>query len=181
MLTYYKKIELENFDTVIEKCLAYIKGIDTIYNRKTPRTSWYNVSVEELTSVCPELVTAFNKYDLKIVMAAAYVMYHNSHTLVHVDNYKYQTRINLPLLNCKNTYTNFYESDGELVKWVNPQSGEASYSTTGKTRLVDRVEIEQATVIRVAALHDVALSANAKVPRITLTLGFDKDTTFLLE
>ena len=47
--------------------------------------------------------------------------------------------------------------------------------------LVDRVEITQATIIRTKVLHSVDLPIDNPVPRITLTLGFDKDPVFLLD
>ncbi len=181
MLTYYKILELENYDTIINKSLAYVKTIDIAYNRKLAQASWYNLSVRELTVACPELSFALSKHDLKIHMAAVYVMYDPRHTSIHIDQYKAQARLNLPLLNCDNTYTNFYESDGEIVKWINPDSGVISYNTTGQPRLVDRVEIKQATVIRTKVLHSVDLPIGNPVPRITLTLGLSKDPVYMLE
>ena len=181
MLTYYKSLDLDNYDTIIKKCLEYVKSKDMIYSRKLAHASWYNISTIELMSACPELVESLNKYSLKIYMSAVYVMYDPSHTSIHIDHYHSQARLNLPLLNCDNTYTNFYESDGEIVKWVNPDSGVVSYNTIGQPRLVDRVEMKQATVIRTKVLHSVDLPIGNPVPRITLTLGLSKDPVYMLE
>jgi hypothetical protein len=181
MLTYYKLLDLDNYDTIITKCLNYVKSKDIVYNRKLERASWYDLSVRELNLACPELIESLSKYDLRIYMAASFVMYDPSHTSVHIDHYHSKARINLPLLNCHNTYTNFYESDGEIVKWVNPDSGVISYNTTGQPRLVDRVELTQATVIRTKVLHSVDLPKDNPVPRITLTLGLSRDPVYMLE
>ena len=43
-----------------------------------------------------------------------------------------------------------------------------------------KVEIDQATVIRIKAPHSVKMD-EAHAPRVTLTLGFDRDPVFLLE
>ena len=180
-MIYYKPIELDYYDTIVRKCLTYVKTIDTAYNRMLPRASWYNLALTTLLSECPELILAFKKYDLKPVMAAVYIMYHPAHTSIHADNFFSQARINLPLLNCKNTYTNFYESKSEPIKWINPDSGLISYNVQGDYTLVDRVEIIQATIIRTKVLHSVDLPIDNPVPRITLTLGFDKDPVFLLD
>jgi hypothetical protein len=152
-----------------------------VYNRSLPKASWYNLNLASLIKECPEIILAFKKYDLKPIMAAAYIMYDPAHTSIHVDSWVFQARINLPLLNCKNTYTNFYESKSELVKWINPDSGLVSYNIQGDCTLVDRVEIEQATIIRTKVLHSVDLPIGNPVPRITLTLGFNKDPVFLLD
>ena len=154
--------------------------MDNVYNRLL-NASWYNLNLEILKEVCPELELAFKKYELIPNMSAVYVMYNTTHTSIHIDGFSPQARINLPLLNCKNTYTNFYESKAEPIKWINPASGIASYNVAGDYKLVDRVEIKQATIIRTNVFHSVALPIGNPVPRITLTLGFNKDPIFLLE
>lgn len=179
-MIYYKPIELEYYPIIIQKCLTYVKTMDNVYNRLL-NASWYNLNLEILKEVCPEIELAFNKYELTPTMAAVYVMYNTRHTSIHIDGFSPQARINLPLLNCKNTYTNFYESNAEPIKWINPDSGIASYNVTGDYKLVDRVEIKQATIIRTNVFHSVGLPIGNPVPRITLTLGFNKDPIFLLE
>ena len=180
-MIYYKPIELDYYDIIVGKCLAYVKTIDTAYNRMLPRASWYDLDLRALIRECPELILAFKKYDLRPIMAAIFIMYDRAHTSIHVDVFPSQTRINLPLLNCKNTYTNFYESKNEPIKWINPDSGVISFNVVGDYKLVDRVELTQATVIRTKALHSVDLPIGNPVPRITLTLGFDKDPVYLLD
>jgi hypothetical protein len=180
-MIYYKPIELDYYDIIVRKCLAYVKTFDKAYNRMLPRASWYDLNLTTLIKECPELMLAFKKYDLKPIMAAIYIMYNSAHTSIHVDAFPSQARINLPLLNCKNTYTNFYESKNEPIKWINPDSGVISYNVVGDHILVDRVEIMQSTIIRTKVLHSVDLPINNPVPRITLTLGFDKDPVFLLD
>ena len=180
-MIYYKPIELEYYNIIIHKCLTYIKTIHTVYNRSLPKASWYDLNLMTLIKECPEIILAFNKYDLKPVMVGAHVMYDPTHTSVHVDGYPAQARINLPLLNCKNTYTTFYESKTEPVKSINLDSGVVSYSAVGDYKLVDRVEIKQATIIRTKVLHSVDLPIGNPIPRITLSLGFNKDPVFLLD
>ena len=154
--------------------------MNKVYNRLLPRASWYDLNLLSLIKECPEIIVAFNKYELKPIMAAVYIMYNYTHTSIHIDDFLPNARINLPLLNCKNTYTNFYESKVEPVKWINPNSGVVSYTAEGDYTLVDRVEIEQATIIRTNVFHSVDLPIGNPVPRITLTLAFDKDPVFLL-
>jgi hypothetical protein len=54
------------------------------------------------------------------------------------------------------------------------------FKSANGLKMVDRVEITQATVIRVNEPHDVVMNSNTE-HRITLTLGFDRDPVFLLE
>jgi hypothetical protein len=178
-MIYYKLLDIQNLDVIIEKCLLYAKTIDSAYNRRL--SSWYDINALELINACPELAVGLQKYDLTVRMAALYVMYHPSHTKIHIDKYPSQARINIPLLNCTNTYTNFYESNDGMTPWTNPKSGITSYSPVGECKLVDRVELKQATIIRTKVFHAVNLPKDNPVPRITLTLGLDKDPVFMLE
>jgi hypothetical protein len=178
-MIYYKLLDIENIDVIIQKCLLYAKNIDSAYNRRL--SSWNSINASELLTACPELVNGLQKYDLNVRMAALFVMYHPSHTKIHIDAYPSQARINIPLLNCTNTYTNFYESDGGSESWIDPKSKIISYSPKGKCRLVDRVELKQATIIRTKVFHTVDLPKDNPVPRITLTLGLDKDPVFMLK
>jgi hypothetical protein len=179
-MNYYKYIDIDDLDIIINKCLGYVKSIDKIYKREISSTNWYNLNIKELREVCPELVTSFLQYDLKIIMAAAYVMYRPEQIKIHKDASAWKARINLPLLNCKDTYTEFYESDTNQLKWINPEFG-SFFVPKGDYKLVDRVEIKQATVIKTGALHSVYMPTDNPVPRITLTLGFHKDPVYMLE
>ncbi len=178
-MIYYKLLDIENIDVIIQKCLMYTRTINSAYNRKI--SSWNDISVQELVDACPELVSGLQKYDLIIQMAAVYVMYRPWHSPIHIDNYHAQARINIPLLNCANTYTNFYESADGMSKFVHPRSGVVSHQPVGECRLVDCVELTQATVIRTREFHSVDLPKDNPVPRISLTLGLDKDPVFMLE
>jgi hypothetical protein len=176
-MKYYKTLDIENIDIIIQKCLSYARS-HTAYNRKNG--TWNTISVSELTTVCPELAIGLQKHGFTIHMAALFVMYSPSHASIHLDNYYAQARINIPLLNCENTYTNFYECIGGCKKYVNA-ANVTTYEPTGDCKLVDRVELKQATIIRTRVFHSVDLPINNPVPRITLTLGLDKDPVFMLE
>jgi hypothetical protein len=178
-MMYYRLIEITDLDIIIKKSLNYIKSLDTVYNRGSP-TNWYTLNARQLKEACPELQKSFLDYDLRIIMAAVYVMYLPSQAAIHIDATSWKARINLPLLNCANTYTEFYESDSKDFKWINPQSG-SFWVPQGNCTLVDRVEMKQATVIRTEALHSVYIPIDNPVPRITLTLGFHKDPVYMLE
>jgi hypothetical protein len=126
------------------------------------------------------LLTAFDRYSIKCTYAAAFITYRNADVLVHIDAGNNQARINIPLENCKNTFTEFYKG-GDAIAYINPITGVQATRIDGPTlRIVARVEIDQATVIRVKAPHLVRMD-EAHAPRVTLTLGFDQDVVFLLD
>jgi hypothetical protein len=177
MTVYYRKIEIDHLDIIKIKCLEYIKTqVDIYYN---PKGSYLNLNFRELTEYCPEVLTAFNRYDIVCTYAAAFIVYRNSDMIVHVDAGNDQARINIPLENCSNTFTEFY-TGGEPLSFVNKITGTTATRMVGSgVTLVDKVEIDQATVIRVKAPHMVKMD-ELRSPRLTLTLGFNRDPVFLL-
>jgi hypothetical protein len=177
-MIYYKKIPLDYYDIIISKSLDYVEQHEEIYFRKKSAT-FYPLDTNEFLNHCPEINLAFAKYNLKCTMAACYVMYKNSDNYVHVDDWPHKARINLPLINCKETYTNFY-NNVQIEKVLNPSTGLYNNRVINKDYvLVDHVEIDAATVIMTSEAHKVVLTTT-NVPRITLTLGFDKDPVFLI-
>jgi hypothetical protein len=111
-------------------------------------------------------------------------MHKTSDVKIHIDNYKYKNvnaRINIPILNTQNTFTRFY-TGGIFASVTNPLTNITALRLTdfNGLKLVDKVEIDKPTVMRVNEPHDI-LKLNSEIPRITLTLGFDKDPVFLLE
>jgi hypothetical protein len=178
MSAYYKKIEIDHLDTIKIKCLEYIKTQADIYYN--PQGSYLNLNFPELVAYCPELLTAFNQYDIVCTYAAAFVTYRNADILVHIDDGNDQARINIPLENCKNTFTGFYKG-GMPLSYVNKTTGTIATRFIGPgITLIDQVEIDQATVIRVKAPHSVKMDED-HFPRVTITIGFDRDPVFLLD
>jgi hypothetical protein len=177
MSHYYRKIEIEHLDAIMSKCLTYVKTQKDIYYQK-PLGAYRNLNFTELTAYCPELVTAFDQYSIVCTYAAAFVTYRNADVFVHVDAGNDQARINIPLENCKNTFTKFYEG-GKTLSYTNPVTGTTATRIFG-AKLVDQVEIDRATVIRIKAAHAVHMDEDY-APRVTLTLGFDRDPVFLLD
>jgi hypothetical protein len=179
-MQYYKELDIDHFDTIVEKSLEFIKSKSKIYERQLDG-SWYNINISELLESVPEISLAFNKFNLVPVMAASYVMYDRRHTAIHVDAYPSLTRINIPLLNCSGTYTTFYKNS-QVKEFINPRTKIVSYRNVNTdVELADRVELKKATVLRTNQAHSVDLPITNPVPRITLTLGFDRDPVFLLD
>lgn len=179
-MKYYTEIDIDHFDVIVKKSLEFIKNKSEIYERQS-NASWYNINISELLEAVPEILSAFSKFNLTPVMVAAYVMYDNRHTAIHRDAYPSLARINIPLLNCSGTYTTFYKND-KIREFINPHTGVKSYrNVNADIELVDRIELKKATVLRTNEPHSVDLPITGAVPRITLTIGFDKDPVFLLE
>jgi len=166
----------------VSDTLNYLKNQKPdIYNRKINAT--YNIlEINEFKKFCPKIDLAFARYGIVCNFAVAFVMKSNSNSPLHIDNYiGGDARINLPILNTKGTLTRFY-TGGTFKEIINPITKVPALTLKNIDGLkrVDSVEIDQATVIRVNEPHDIFMDVTNS-PRITLTLGFDKDPVFLLE
>ena len=181
-MQYYKKIDIDYYDDIVNDTLKYLKEQKpNIYN-KTIQATYYELDLNEFKKHCPKLDLGFARYNLICNYAVAFVMHNSMDVKIHIDNYSMGiARINIPILNTKNTFTRFF-TGGEFTKMTNPLTNITALRITGPKDLlyVDKVEIDQATVIRVNEPHDI-VKLNKEIPRITLTLGFDKDPVFLLE
>jgi hypothetical protein len=181
-MLYYKEIDIPHYDSIVQKSLEFIKSNEIVYFRKKSSASFYVLDVKSYLNAVPEVRLSFLKYNLICNFVAAYVMYNSMHTAIHTDEGTRKARINLPLLNCDNTFTNFY-SGGELQEYINPDTGMISRQPLriNGVRLEATIEIKKATVVRISELHKVILPKKNPIPRITLSLGFDKDPVFLLD
>lgn len=172
-MRYYKEIDLDNLDVIIEKCLAYVKREETLSH------AWNKLNEKALFNACPELQLSFSKYDLICNYAAVVMVGPGSFPPPHVDGKQFASaRINLPLMNCKGTRTEFFSN----VRIEPSDAYGLSYYIVTNTDYVleDSFELSKATVMRVKEPHRVAVPLNG-YRRLSLTLGFDKDPIFLLE
>lgn len=181
-MQYYKKIEIDYFDEIVSDTLKYLKEQKPNIYSKTIAATYYVLDLNEFKHHCTKLDLSFAKYDLICNFAVAFVMHRTSDVRLHIDSYSMgDARINIPILNTKNTFTRFY-TGGKFTKITNPITNITSLRLSGYQELqcVDKVEIDKPTVMRVNEPHDI-LKLNSEIPRITLTLGFNKDPVFLLD
>lgn len=177
---YYRYIHLSNFNIIQQKCLEAIKMHDRVFERYEENTSYYLLDHNIVLKNCKELVLALNEYGLTCNYAMAYVMYKPQHTKIHIDKHTHRCRINLPILNCDNTLTCFYENV-EFKERITPLGLYHRMVTDQNYTPVDSVEMNMPAVIAVGEPHKVVMPENAPAPRITMSLGTTKDPSFLLD
>jgi len=180
-MKYYKKIEIDYYDDIINDAVEYLKTQKADIYNKVEATTYYPLDVDEFKKYCPKLDIGFARYGLTCNWVVAYVMKKSSDSPIHIDGYPQSARINLPLLNCEGTKTLFYSGAEFNRRTVNEKTTISAWvmSKTTGLKIEDGVEIDAPTVVLVNQPHSVIMTN--KVPRITLSLGFDKDPAFLLE
>lgn len=176
-MIYYKQIDIDSFDIIQTKTLEFINS------RGQPKIGFSVLPMKEYTEYCPEILTAFSRYNIKPVSCALYTTTEQEQSRVHVDyilDNMPQCRINIPILNCEGSRTEFY-TGGEYDVYTQPNG--IPYLEIKKDSVatkVDEVEITVPTIIRVQKPHRVN-SNLVRVPRICMTVRCDVDPVFLLE
>lgn len=176
-MKYHAYIEIDNFEVITKKTLEFI-----VEHNNVNRIGFYWLPWDEYVIYCPEIMTAFSRYNINPVAAATITTASLGDSRIHVDAVLQQCRINLPILNCEGSKTEFY-SGGEYNTLYTAGSN-IPYHVIKKDDTsaikVDEVEITKPTVVRVLAPHYVRTNVNT-VPRISMSIQFDVDPVFLLE
>ena len=193
-MQYYKEIDLENISIIQEKCLAYIKSISLIYERRDDPNPYrvsansYAMPGAQLIAECPELAESLEKVDdgFKCESVTVYIVDGPQNILgPHIDHFRHKARLNIPLLNCVGTKTEFYSN--VQTKDVYTTSGGRSVKNI---RIINTDYIVESTYIPNpnraliflgSEAHRVIIPKNHPSPRIMLSLSLDRDPVYLLE
>jgi hypothetical protein len=180
-MQYWKRIEVDNWELIVQRTIDYIKKHTTLLDRSTYKGPFNSFNTAHYLAEVPEIVDSFKKYGLHYETANVYVMWSNDHSFPHKDYTDSIARINLPILNCEGSSTVFYK-DIQGKRMMLP-TGAPFYLTMDRKNVeqVDSVEINQPTIIRVCEGHDVIMPENSPVPRITLTVSTAPDCGLLLD
>lgn len=174
-MQYYKKINIQNQETIIEKIKFFLHQKNHI---ESNISGFIPLNFTEVINHCPELFVSLLNKKLKIISVSLYKTINNSNP-VHIDNVKnyYKCRINIPILNCLGTHTVFYKATP--ISLVDQGHNNVSLIRCIDEVEVDRVTIDQPTIIRVDQPHKVIMDEQHS-PRICLTVRCDPDPFILL-
>ena len=178
-MQYYKELDVDNYDNIVDKTLKFVKEKTNLI-AVPPPGPYVKTSFNEYVEHVPEIKTAFIKYERLIPTSVAFFVVWGESS-IHKDAGHLAARINFPILNYKGAITNFYKN-AVFEEHKHSVTGVRSYSVSNiDYELVDSIETKKATLIRVHEAHKVVLSKNFPVPRITMTVGFNKDPVFLFD
>jgi hypothetical protein len=173
----FRTFEIEGVEEIQRAVLGFLQDLPRVFRRETG-ANLNKLVHKDLLSECPCLADVLAPYGLKCVEAYAFVMYDQASCSIHSDAIPQQARLNIPILNCEGTLTKFYECEKQIQ--VPHFTGVKVFNYFG-CREVASVEVTQPTLLRVSMPHYVALSPGQPLPRITISLGFDRDPVFLLD
>jgi hypothetical protein len=179
-MKYWARIKLNDLEAIQAKTIQYLKT-----NReKFPKGTPFNpLPLVEFMQAVPELETSFAEHGLTINFISAYIMWNNYDGGMHRDSSVDVARVNIPIINCEDSWTNFYVTKvpgEEPLIVLNSKGMPYRPYKPDDVVLVDRVQITEPTIIRPLEIHGIEID-ETKVPRVTLTIATDPMPDFLLE
>lgn len=179
-MKYWQRIQIKDLDIIQSKTLNYMKANRSKF---VPGTPFNPIDFKSFVQAVPEFLTAFSEHGLKPISVATYIMFSNPDGAAHRDSITDRARINIPILNCENSWTNFYKLiDPSIRPKISVNAAGQPYQSFDPKDIVleDRVQIIEPTIIRPLEIHSIEMD-ETKVPRITLTVCTDPMPEFLLE
>jgi hypothetical protein len=173
-MKYYKYLDLDFLD-VSEKLKTY-----TINNKDKIQGFWTYLDTPKMLYLFPEIQKMFDPLNIKIKrLSLITATVSSTENGIHRDHTDCNVRINIPILNCAGSITNFYKSDAEPVKLLLPNGVPYYQIEYNKCTLVDSFCLDRPAAIRVTEPHQVIVGTT--VPRISCTIEFEENIDYLLE
>jgi hypothetical protein len=179
LVRYFKHLELPKWEIVTEAILQWtLNNTDFISNKKY--RGWIPVDTSEIILRVPSIVELFNAAGFNITNISYFIRHNYEPSPPHSHIRDRLARINIPILNCKGTFTKFY-TGGEQKLIKNPQG--ILIKQLVNTDLLKEVaccEIDKPTVLSVDTLHSVTVPINMPVPRVMISVQVDPDPVYML-
>jgi hypothetical protein len=177
---FFKHIDLPGWEKVAETVLEWTnKNTDFCTNKRY--RGWTSIDTRKMIFEVPELGQLFESAGFKITNISFFLRNDLIPSPPHSHVGDDLARINIPILNCKGTFTKFYKSSAVDNLVDNPQ-GMPLYqlSSFNEAMEIASCEISVPTVLSVKTLHAVIVPLKAPLPRIMISVKVDPDPIYLL-
>jgi hypothetical protein len=171
-MKYYKYLDLD-YELVCEKIRQYL-GNDL------PTVFWTRIDKDDILTKIPELQEMFDPFGIHIHKIAIITAWFHQPGIIHIDAGETKVRINLPILNCKDTVTNFYQTNSTPIESLLPNSVPYCRLDPSQCKLVDSFRLTKPAAIRIGAPHRVHV-LSGPVPRISCTIEFKENIEYFLD
>jgi hypothetical protein len=126
---YYQYIDLPNWQQVSADILKWITD-NTDYTTNRSTRGYVAPDKNRIFAELPQIQTMFDSINSKVYNMAFIFRNNHIYTEPHYDGVKCSARINLPILNCENTHTIFYElKDGAVLHLIQTKNQSKSFNT----------------------------------------------------
>lgn len=172
---YFKYLDLD-WKIASEK-MANLYSNSLIKTSKQRKSPWLDVNQQQVIKQVPELVEMVRPLKATIRFIAFFIS--SGPGAIHTDSDPYsKCRINIPILNCDDTETQFFKCTGTPILTYLP-NGAGLYRIAPETcTLVDAFKLTQPVLFRNTEPHKVV--CNHDRVRISCTIGLHENLEYLL-
>ncbi|MDC1281545.1 hypothetical protein N8Z09_02705 [Methylophilaceae bacterium] len=148
----YHKLECDNLVTIQQETLLWINQHPELFETKE---FWNKIDTVDFIKSCPSVVQYTLSHNLRLRECAILIGYSQGVSR-HTDQGPLIAKVNIPILNTHDTYTEWYTEDNKQLA---------------------RVEVNKPVVFNSSIPHQVVMGKQARTPRIMLACMFYKDPT----
>lgn len=173
---YYQYIDLPTWQQVSADILAWITN-NTDYTTNKAIRGYVATDKARILAELPQIQTMFDSINSKVYNMAFIFRNNHIYTEPHYDGVNCSARINLPILNCENTHTIFYElkNNAALHKIYDSRGNRQLNVKFSDCYEVDRVELNKPLILCINELHGIYVPKENALPRISVSFYVDPD------
>jgi hypothetical protein len=174
-MKYYKYLDLD-YSITAAKIKTFLEARPEFV--APGRGAWVEAP-KEIVKEVPELFTMFKPLGLDVRIVGFFIMHYKIGT-IHTDDTSNPIRINFPILNCENTETRYFKTKGPSMSQKQPNGNGFTQFHPDYCEVIDSFKLTQAVAMRVLEPHQVVVNHD-NLPRISCTVGFKQDLSYLLD
>jgi hypothetical protein len=179
-MAIYKFVDIENQDQIAGKLYDFVVNHTDILQVKR---AWTPVSTITLSDHVPELFNELKKFVTAPVHISAFVYRPRGYEETHIDDGK-DIRLLFPVINCRGSYTKFYDLNGNTITRMVEQKGNVWWKIGNQFPLkeIDRLELLKPAFFDPGIPHGVYTPPDLPGPRISFTCSFkDSNPEYLIK
>jgi hypothetical protein len=164
-MKYYSPIHIDNLSTIQKKVFELFPK-----NQLDKDNLFYLPNNIELFLNIPELKIELDKlgWTEYVHAFALYLVTKTNGSTIHTDTGNRNYSFNIPIINCNNTFVNYYTTTSNPIRKTMPNNVDYYYYDPAYCNLIDSFEMNSPHIINVLQLHNVT-NYNSE-PRITLLI-----------
>jgi hypothetical protein len=178
MKLVYKFYDVENYQAISDEVYNYVVNHTEILKPRVP-VFFNDVDVLHMLKHVPILTAFLYQRSLTPKQIAVVVVMPGATTTLHVDTIDPYVRLLWPVRNCAGARTKFYDVPRECLELEHNSLGASNiYYNIIEQRdwpPLGEVELTQPVIFDASVAHEVHPAPDATEPRITFTIGFDRD------
>lgn len=180
-LKTYHLLDCDSQEQISREALAWISEHTDLLTNATG--FWNKIDYKHFILLNPALSKYCQKLKLIIREVAVLVADSNDGVPLHIDEAPVVAKINFPVLNTKDTYTEWYDVKNlNQLPTINNQFDQPIPDLTNAvTEKINQVEMTQPMVFNSSVAHRVVIGPKAELPRVVISCMFYKEPIDLLK